>query len=218
MEESLTAQNPTLSPIAVRVLGVLMEKELSTPEYYPMTLNALTNGCNQKSNRDPVMALQESEVQEALDELYHEKLAGHASVAGSRSMKYRHAAAEHWGLNEKQRAALACLLLRGPQTIGEIKGRTSRLAEFEDLDDTADTLRSLRDNDPSLLVQLPVQPGKKEARMTHLLSGEIDLEIMESSAAPSPPPKSDLRKELEDVKERLARLEEEFERFRSQFE
>ena len=214
MEDSFTP----LSPIAIRVLGVLIEKELSTPEYYPMTLNALTNGCNQKSNRDPVMALQESEVQEALDELYHEKLAGHASVAGSRSTKFRHATAEHWGLDQKQRAALACLLLRGPQTIGEIKGRTSRLAEFEDLDDTADTLRSLRDFEPSLLVQLPVQPGKKEARMMHLLSGAIDVEALTASEALLPTPKSDLRQELEDVKERLAKLEDEFRTFRSQFE
>lgn len=214
MESDLTP----LSPIAIRVLGVLIEKELSTPEYYPLTLNALTNGCNQKSNRDPVMALQESEVQDALDELYHEKLAGHASVAGSRSLKYRHAVAEHWGLDQKQRAALACLLLRGPQTIGEIKGRTGRLAEFEDLDDTADTLRSLRDFEPSLLTQLPVQPGKKEARMMHLFSGEVDLDIMESSSAPSPPPTSSLRQDLEAVQARLSRLEEEFERFRSQFE
>lgn len=207
-----------LSEIAARVLGVLIEKELSTPEYYPMTLNALTNGCNQKSNRDPVMALQESEVQDALDELYHQRLAGHASVAGSRSVKFRHAAAEHWGLDQKQLAAMACLLLRGPQTIGDIKGRTSRLAEFEDLDDTADTLRSLRDNDPSLLVQLPVQPGKKEARMAHLLFGAVDVEALESEATPAPPPKSDLRQELEDVQARLEALESAFEAFRRQFE
>jgi len=207
-----------LSVIAVRVLGVLIEKELSTPEYYPMTVNALTNGCNQKSNRDPVMALQESEVQDALDELYQHKLAGHASVAGSRSMKYRHAATEHWGLDGKQLAALACLLLRGPQTIGEIKGRTSRLAEFEDLDDTADALRALRDNDPPLLVQLPVQPGKKEARMMHLLLGAVDVEIMESQVAHAPIPKSDLRQELEDVQARLEALEAAFEAFRRQFE
>ncbi len=214
MENELTP----LSPLAIRVLGVLIEKELSTPEYYPMTLNALTNGCNQKSNRDPVMALQESEVQEGLDELYHQKLAGHASVAGSRSLKYRHAVAEHWGLGQKERAALACLLLRGPQTIGEIKGRTSRMAEFEDLDDTADTLRSLRDHEPSLLVQLPVQPGKKEARMAHVLSGAVDVEELEASAAPAPPPKSALREELEDLKARFDALEEEFRTFRSQFE
>ncbi len=207
-----------LSPIAARVLGVLIEKEFSTPEYYPMTLNALTNGCNQKSNRDPVMALQESEVQDALDELYHEKLAGHASVAGSRSMKYRHATAEHWGLNQKQVAALACLLLRGPQTIGEIKGRTSRLAEFADLDDVADTLRSLRDHEASLLVQLPVQPGKKEARMMHLLCGKDEVEVMASSEAPAPPPKSDLRQEVEDLTARLEALEAAFENFRRQFD
>lgn len=207
-----------LSAIAARVLGVLIEKELSTPEYYPMTLNALTNGCNQKSNRDPIMALQESEVQDALDELYHQRLAGHASVAGSRSVKFRHAASEHWGLNRKQLAALACLLLRGPQTIGEVKGRTTRLAEFDDLEDTAQTLRTLRDNEPSLLVQLPVQAGKKEARMMHLLFGEVDVASLESSEAPAPPPKSDLRQDVEDLTARLEALEAAFEDFRRQFE
>jgi len=207
-----------LSATAARVLGVLIEKELSTPEYYPMTLNALTNGCNQKSNRDPVMALQDSEVQDALDELYHQRLAGHASVAGSRSIKFRHAVSEHWGLNQKQLAALACLLLRGPQTIGEIKGRTTRLAEFDDLEDTAQTLRTLRDNEPSLLLQLPVQAGKKEARMIHLLCGEVDLEALESLEAPSSIPTRDLRHEMDYLQSRLEALESAFDAFRRQFD
>jgi len=209
-----------LTDQAVRVLGVLIEKELSTPDYYPMTLNALTNGCNQKSNRSPVMTLEESEVLDAVNELVRHRLAGHASVAGSRTMKYRHAVSEQLGLDQKQRAALATLLVRGPQTIGEVKGHTGRMAAFADLDDTADTLRTLRDHDPSLLVQLPVQPGKKEARMAHLLGGEIDLEALEAesqSQAPAPAASS-IRQELEDVKARLAALEEEFAAFRSQFE
>lgn len=214
MDDSLSP----LTPVALRVLGVLIEKELSTPDYYPMTLNSLTHGCNQKSNRDPVMALTESEVQDGLDELFRHRLAGHVSGAGSRADKFRHAAAEHWGLGAKEMAALACLLLRGPQTIGEIKGRTSRMAEFADLDDTADTLRRLRDHEPSLLVQLPVQPGKKEARMAHLLAGPIDLEALETEAAPSAPPVSSMRLELEEMKERLEALEEAFEAFRRQFE
>ena len=210
--------HPPLTPVALRVLGVLIEKELSTPDYYPMTLNSLTHGCNQKSNREPVMALTESEVQDGLDELFRHRLAGHVSGAGSRADKFRHAVAEHWGLETREMAALACLLLRGPQTIGEIKGRTSRMAEFSDLDDTADTLRRLRDNEPPLLVQLPVQPGKKEARMAHLLAGPIDMDALETDAAPTAPPVSSMRLELDEMKERLEALEEAFEAFRRQFE
>lgn len=209
-----------LSAEAVRVLGVLIEKELSTPDYYPMTLNALTNGCNQKSNRDPVVAYEESEILDALDELMQRRLAGRASVAGSRTIKYRHATAEQMHLHEKQRAALATLLLRGPQTIGEVRSHTGRMAEFTDLDDTADTLRELRDMEPPLVVQLPVQPGKKEARIAHLMAGEIDLEALESEAAATTPttPQSSIRQELDELRERVDELEAELRRFKSQFE
>lgn len=209
-----------LSPEAIRVLGVLIEKELTTPDYYPMTLNGLTNGCNQKSNRDPVMMLEESEVEAAVEELVRARLAGHASVAGSRSLKYRHAATEHWNLDVRQRAALAILLLRGPQTIGEVKGRTSRMADFADLDETADALRTLRDMQPSLVVELPVQPGKKEARIAHLLAGPIDLEALEaeSNATMDMTPKTSIRQEIDDLKERIQELEAAFAAFRSQFE
>jgi uncharacterized protein YceH (UPF0502 family) len=209
-----------LSAEAVRVLGVLIEKELSTPDYYPMTLNALTNGCNQKSNRDPVVAYEESEVLDALDELSRRRLVGRASVAGSRSIKYRHAVAEQMHLDEKQRAALATLLLRGPQTIGEIRSHTSRMAEFSDLDEAADTLRSLRDMDPPLLVQLPVQPGKKEARIAHQMAGEIDLEALTEEAAASVPvrPASSIRQELDELRGRVDELEDELRRFKAQFE
>ena len=209
-----------LSAEAVRVLGVLIEKELSTPDYYPMTLNALTNGCNQKSNRDPVVAYEESEVLDALDELMKRRLAGRASVAGSRTIKYRHAVAEQMNLDEKQRAALATLLLRGPQTIGEVRSHTGRMAEFSDLDDAADTLRSLRDMEPPLVVQLPVQPGKKEARIAHLMAGEIDIEALEEEAAAAAPtqPQSSIRQELDELRERVDELEAELRRFKSQFE
>ena len=217
-EAAISAMESPLTPVALRVLGVLIEKELSTPDYYPMTLNALTNGCNQKSNRDPVMELSEAEVQDGVDELFRHRLAGHASGAGSRAVKIRHAAAEHWGLHRKELAALACLLLRGPQTIGEIKGRTTRMADFADLEDVADALRRLRDQDPSLLAQLPVQPGKKEARMAHLLAGPIDLEALEAQSAPVAPPVSSMRLELDDMKARLEALEEAFDAFRKQFE
>lgn len=210
-----------LSPEAIRVLGVLIEKELSTPEYYPMTLNSLTNGCNQKSNRDPVVAYQESEVRYAIEELEKRRLIGHVSGAGSRTEKFRHAVVENLGLTEKERAALAVLLLRGPQTIGEIKSRTGRTADFDSLDATADVLRALRDREEPLVAQLPLQPGKKEARIMHLLAGEIDLEALEAEAGAQTHHSaagSSLSEEIEDLKSRLAALEQAFERFRSQFE
>ena len=209
-----------LSPEAIRVLGVLIEKELTTPDYYPMTLIGLTNGCNQKSNRDPVMMLEESEVAAAIEELVRARLAGHASVAGSRAMKYRHAATEHWNMDVRQRSALATLLLRGPQTIGEVKGHTARMANFADLDETADTLRHLRDMEPSLVLQLPVQRGKKEARIAHLLAGPIDVEALEeeSGVIIDMTPKTSIRTEIDELKDRLEELEAAFAAFRSQFE
>ncbi|MEQ9103218.1 MAG: YceH family protein [Rhodothermales bacterium] len=208
-----------LSPEAVRVLGVLVEKELSTPEYYPLTLNSLTNACNQKSNRDPVVAYHESEVRYAIEELEKRRLIGHVTGAGSRAEKFRHTLAESMGLSERERAALAVLLLRGPQTIGEVKGRTGRMAEFDSLDDAADVLRALRDREEPLLVQLPMQPGKKEARLLHLLGGEPDLEALEAEATAHPAgPTSSLTEELHDIKQRLADLEDAFERFKQQFE
>ncbi len=211
-----------LSPEAIRVLGVLIEKELATPEYYPMTLNSLTNGCNQKSNRDPVVHYQESEVRYAIEELEKRRLIGHVSGAGLRTEKFRHAVVENMGLSEQERAVLAVLLLRGPQTIGEIKSRTGRTADFDSLDATADVLRALRDREEPLVVQLPLQPGKKEARIMHLLAGEIDIEALEEEAgAQTARPAtagSSLSEEIDDLKSRLASLEQAFERFRSQFE
>lgn len=207
-----------LTPVALRVLGVLIEKDLSTPEYYPMTLNALTNGCNQKSNRDPVMELSETIVQDGLDELIRHRLAGHASGAGSRAVKYRHAAAEHWQLGRQELAVLASLLLRGAQTTGEIKGRTGRMADFEGLDNAAAALHRLEGMDPPLCVMLPVQPGKKEARFAHLLAGPIDLEALAVEEGPVTVPVSSMRLELDEMKERLEALEEAFAAFRKQFE
>lgn len=207
-----------LTPVAVRVLGVLIEKDLTTPEYYPMTLNSLTNGCNQKSNRDPVMELSETIVQDGLDELIRHRMAGHASGAGSRAVKFRHAAAEHWQLGQRELAVLSVLLLRGPQTVGEIKGRTGRMAEFDDLEEVAAVLHQLEERDPPMCTALPVQPGKKEARYAHLLAGPIDLEALASEEAPVVVPVSSMRLELDEMKERLDALEAAFAAFRRQFE
>jgi len=215
-----------LSPEAIRVLGVLLEKELATPEYYPMTLNSLTNGCNQKSNRDPVVHYQESDVRHAIEELEKRRLIGHVSGAGLRTEKFRHAVVENMGLGGEQRAVLAVLLLRGPQTIGEIKSRTGRTADFDSLDATATVLRALRDREEPLVVELPLQPGKKEVRIMHLLGGDMDLAALEAEAGghagsrsgAAAGANSSVTAEIDDLKSRLAALEEAFERFRLQFE
>lgn len=165
--------NP-LNPTELRVLGALAEKALATPDYYPMTLNSLVAACNQKTGRDPVMELSEDEVARALDSLMRRGLAGTSSGAGSRVTKYRHLL----GLSEAETAALAVLVLRGPQTVGEVRGRTGRMHEFASLDEVEATLRLLAEREEPLVTELPIQTGRKEARWAHLLAGtpEIDEE------------------------------------------
>jgi uncharacterized protein YceH (UPF0502 family) len=208
-----------LSAEAIRVLGVLIEKELATPDYYPMTVNAVRNGCNQKSNRDPVVAFEVSEVTDALAELTRRHLVGRASGAGSRAAKYRHALAEQLHLNREQRAALATLMLRGPQTPGEIRSRSERMASMTAIEDTVAVLMTLMHLDEPLVTELPLQPGRKEARFTHRL-GQLQLDESDSATAPSnavAAPTS-LRSELEVLRDRVDALESQFARFRSQFE
>ena len=202
-----------LTPEAVRVLGVLIEKEYSTPDYYPMTLNARVNGCNQKSNRDPVVNFSESDVREALDELGKHRLSGHAAVAGSRTEKFRHAAAQHWGLDQPSLAILASLMLRGAQTVGELRTHTSRMASFDSMDEVVEILTRLMERDESLVASAGRRPGQKGERFGHLLSGEIVAEeVSEPSAANAPVG------ELEELRERITHLEQEFEAFKRQFE
>ena len=218
----------SLSPEAVQVLGVLIEKELSTPEYYPMTLNGLVVGCNQKSSRNPVVEYGESTVVEALDELVRARLGGHASVAGSRVEKFRHAARQALELDDPQLAVLASLLLRGPETLGELKTRTSRMFAFDDLDAVQAVLDGLASREEPLVTHLGGDPGRKGVRWAHLLSGqpdEEDFQAERSGLAGSGPvgegavaSQSKMRAELESLRERLDQLESEFARFRSQFE
>jgi len=203
----------TLSPEAVRVLGVLIEKEYSTPEYYPLTLNALVTGCNQKSNRHPVVAFSESTVMTALDELQRERLSGHASVAGSRAEKFRHAAAQRWELKQPALAVLASLMLRGPQTVGEIRTHTTRMVTFESMDEVSQVLNALLELDEPLVARFGRKPGQKGERFGHLLSGEV---VEEESSQPSESISGS--SEMEEIRERLSRLETEFEAFKRQFE
>src|SRR5256885_3305158 len=166
MELSLTENE-------VRVLGSLIEKDITTPEYYPLSLNALVNACNQKSNRDPVMQLSEDAVRNALAALQERRMAGPAGGADSRVTKYEHRLQEVFNFTRAETAVLCVLLLRGPQTPGELRGRTERMHRFETLDDVQSALQKLMQRDPVLVKMLPRQPGTKEARWAQLMSGDV---------------------------------------------
>jgi uncharacterized protein YceH (UPF0502 family) len=161
-----------LTEIETRVLGSLIEKDITTPDYYPLSLNALVNACNQKNNRDPVMALDEPAVREALSTLQEKRLAGPASGADSRVTKFEHRLQEVFNFDRREIAILCVLLLRGPQTPGELRGRTDRMYHFEALEDVVSTLDRLAQREPPLARILPRQPGNKESRYMHLFSGE----------------------------------------------
>ena len=164
-----------LSQVEARVLGALVEKDITTPDYYPLSLNALVNACNQKNNRDPVMNLDENAVRDALAGLQEMRLAGPAGGADSRVTKYEHRLQEVFNFTRGETALLCVLLLRGPQTPGELRGRTERLHRFESLDDVHCHCKKLMDRQPSLARVLPRQPGTKEARYMHLLSGDAGI-------------------------------------------
>src|SRR5271169_2460306 len=172
-----------LDDIETRVLGSLVEKDVSTPDYYPLSLNALVNACNQKNNRDPVMNLDEEAVRQALNTLQEKRLAGPTSSADSRVTKYEHRLQEAFNFTRGETAVLCVLLLRGPQTPGELRGRTERMHQFEDLDAVQASLQKLMQREPPLAAVLPRQPGTKESRYAHLLSGERDVSQMPVAAA-----------------------------------
>jgi uncharacterized protein len=161
-----------LSPVAARVLGSLVEKEITTPEYYPLSLNALANACNQKNNREPVMNLDEDQIRQALHQLEDDGLAGAARGTDSRVAKYEHRMQEVFNFTRGEIAVVCVLLLRGPQTPGELRGRSERMHRFEELSDVQSTLQRLMQREPPLVKVLPRQPGTKEARYAHLFSGE----------------------------------------------
>ena len=161
-----------LSEVEVRVLGSLIEKDITTPDYYPLSLNALVNACNQKNNRDPVMTLDEASVRQALSSLQEKRMAGPAGGADSRVTKYEHRLQEVFNFDRREIAVVCVLLLRGPQTPGELRGRTERMYRFEALDDVEATLKKLMEREPSLVAVLPRQPGTKESRYVHLFAGD----------------------------------------------
>ena len=190
-----------LNEVEVRVLGCLIEKEMTTPEYYPLSLNALTNACNQKSNRDPVMALAEEDVVRALNRMRFNQLTV-VSGESSRVAKYRHLLAENMGLVPAELAIICELLVRGPQTVGELRTRCERMYPFPDLAAVEDALRELMEREDPLVVRLPRQPGRKEARNAHLLSGMPDMTTEEHEASPEP-----ARVRVQAENERIVKLE-----------
>ena len=227
------AELENLSLSETRVLGCLIEKEMTTPDYYPMTLNALVAACNQKSNRDPVLGLTESEVMHALDELRERQLVWEVSVQGSRVPKYKHRVIEQFAFSPRQAAVMGELLLRGPQTPGALRSRCSRMVAVDNLAEIQEVLRELRDAERGPFVAiLPREAGKREQRWLQLLGGDapsdVDVQTEEGaqaadSAAPSSSgvPASSNREELRERLERLEKdvrtLTERFEEFVRQF-
>src|ERR1700736_3677542 len=163
-----------LNEVETRVLGSLVEKDVTTPDYYPLSLNALVNAGNQKSNRDPLMNLDEDAVRQALHGLNEKHLAGATSSTDSRVTKYEHRLQEAFNFNRLETALLCVLLLRGPQTPGELRARAERMHRFDDLSEVHSTLQRLMKREPPLVKVLPRQPGTKEARYAHLLSGDVE--------------------------------------------
>jgi uncharacterized protein YceH (UPF0502 family) len=210
----------------VRVLAVLAEKEALTPDSYPLSLNALTAGCNQLSSRDPVMALDESVVQEVLDGLAQKRLATEVRQAGARVPKYEHRMRIKWVLEQDKLALLVLLMLRGPQTAGELRTRSGRLHEFAGVGEVETGLQFLIDKYPPLVARLPRAPGTKEARYVHLLSGEEVLAQHEATGAgavnAAAPVRNDrvavLELEVAALRADLERLSAQFETFRKQFD
>ena len=200
-----------LDDIEARVVGCLVEKDLATPEYYPLTLNALTNACNQKSNRDPVMLFEETDVIRALDSLRQKQLA-HQSAEGVRAAKYCHNLEAVLNLDPEDLAILAELLLRGPQTVGELRNRAERMCPVGDLQAVEELLQNLMEREEPLVMRLPRQPGRKEHRFAHLLSGLPDIE--ESAALPKEPARLKVAAE----NDRIARLEEEVAALRAELD
>jgi uncharacterized protein YceH (UPF0502 family) len=205
-----------LTAAQARVLGALVEKEVTTPDYYPLSLNALINACNQRSNREPVMDLDEDQVRQALHGLEDLRLAGRARGADGRVTKYEHWLGEAFNFSRAETALLCVLLLRGPQTPGELRGRTERMHRFEEISDVTAGLDKLMQREPPLAAILPRQPGTKESRYAHLLAGPVEsiaaaptyaVALANADAPPSP-----------EHENRIALLESEMNQLRREFE
>lgn len=218
-----------LNEIEVRVVGSLIEKQLTTPEYYPLTLNALLHACNQISNRDPVVSFDEKTVAQALESLREKNLAYVFYGSDSRVPKYKHVMPEIFHLSQPEMAVMCVMLLRGPQTIGELRGRTGRMYEFTDLAEVEAALDKLiaREDEP-LVAKLPRQAGKKDSRYTHLLAGDVAVEEQPVRAPRVEPVVLEVRAENEKIsrlesevgqlRRELAEIRQQFDEFKKQFE
>ena len=215
----------TLTPMEARVLGALVEKQLTTPEYYPLTLNALVNACNQKNNRDPLVSYDEKAVNETIENLRDRNLVYVFYGSTSRVPKYKHMLPTVFELDQAATAIMCEMLLRGPQTLGELRGRCERLHQFTSLGEVQETLDGLMRRDEPLVLRLPVQPGQKEARFAHLLHGEIDVETI-VSAHPTRAARSQaegeriekLETEVASLRGEIESLKQTFGEFKKQFE
>jgi hypothetical protein len=204
-----------LTPLECRVLGCLLEKQLSTPDVYPLSMNSLVNACNQSSNRDPVFSLSEPEVQGAVESLVSQGLAEHWP---GRVLKIAHTAKPTWNLSVQEAALLAELLLRGPQTPGELRTNTRRMYAFPDLAEVESCLAVLVEAEPPLVLRMARAPGAREARVAHLLSGPTDASLPPSEAAPSRPGRMEqLEADVSSLRGELAELRSAFETFKAQF-
>ena len=217
--------NIILNEVECRILGSLLEKEVTTPEYYPLSLNALVNACNQKSNRDPVMNLDETVVRQTLRSLEGQSLVRSVSPADSRVTKYEHRLQEAFNFYRHEIAILCLLLLRGPQTPGELRSRSERMHSFDDLNAVQSSLQHLMKREPPLVKPLPRQPGTKETRYAHLLSGDVaqaEPELMVQAHTLERSIDGDRVRQLEEEITRLqnevAELKQQFAQFRKQFE
>jgi uncharacterized protein YceH (UPF0502 family) len=210
----MNAANPQLNEVEARVLGSLVEKDITTPDYYPLSLNALVNACNQKNNREPVMSLDENAVRDALTSLQEKRLAGPAGGADSRVTKYEHRLQEVFNFDRRETAVVCVLLLRGPQTPGELRGRTERMYRFETLDDVQSALQKLIDR--QLVKMLPRQPGTKESRYMHLFAGDIPTEIVSSATASAPRSGGDIETRISNLENEIASLRAEVDQLRSE--
>ena len=217
--------NIVLNEVECRVLGSLVEKEITTPEYYPLSLNALVNACNQKSNRDPETNLDEAAVRQALHSLDGQSLVRSVSAADSRVTKYEHRLQEAFNFYRHEIAILCVLLLRGPQTPGELRTRAERMHHFEDLNAVQSSLQHLMKREPPLVKILPRQPGTKEARYAHLLSGDVEVRETKHAAEPQVSTASldgdqiaRLEEEVASLRKDIAELRQQFAAFRKQFE
>jgi uncharacterized protein len=216
--------NIVLNPAEARVLGALVEKDITTPDYYPLSLNALINACNQKNNREPVTNFDEETVRLALRNLSNKRLAGPASGADGRVTKYEHRMQEVFNFTRQETALICVLLLRGPQTPGELRGRTERMYQFEHLDDVLSGLQQLMRREPPLAKALGRRPGTKEIRYAHLLSGDVEAweppaETTSFSAGSADAERLiQLEEQVAALRNEVTELKQQMAEFRKQFE